>query len=140
MARITGHTRQVIGPCLVLRCEGKVTAQMKDDGRDPYAWCDTCGAMYYSDPDTYQAEAERFIARNAEALSSVAIEDTRWVSTETALRIWPALDRRTIWDWRDAGKLPTDRHGDIHLRTLNQLANVLVEKRERPGDAHRRTA
>ena len=133
MARITGHTDQVVGPCLVLRCEGTVRARMTSHGRDPYAWCDTCDAMYYSDPETYRAEAEHFIERNAEALSSVAVEDDRWVSTEVALRIWPALDRRTIWDWRDAGRLPVDRHGGLHLRTLNQLANVLTEKRSRDG-------
>jgi hypothetical protein len=131
IGRITGHTDQVVGPCLVPDCPGTVRADMHDeDGRSDYAWCDTCGAMYYSDPDIYHAEAAHIVERDRDKLRSVAIDPTRTVTPRQALRVWPELTRQDLQNWQRAGKLAR-RH--INLRGLNMLANALTEKREREG-------
>ena len=134
VARITGHVPQVVGKCLVPRCKGTVTADMlDDDGRRDYAWCDTCGTMYYSDPDSFRWQAEHVVDTHADEFRSVAVDASRTVTMKQALRIWPELDRKTFFDWIKAGRI-NGENGRFALREVNQLANVLVEKRKRHAE------
>jgi hypothetical protein len=99
------------------------------EGRNDYAWCDTCGAMYYSDPDIYHAEAGAVIDRSQDDMRRLTVDPTRTVTPRQALRIWPDLTRQDLQNWQRAGKIGR-RH--INLRALNMLANALTEKRTRP--------
>lgn len=125
VGRIVGHAPVPLAQCP--RCGGKVTTDPTEYGIPQWGACEDCQTWYASLED---------VARDrAEERRSVAVKDTIYVTTEAALRLWPELDRGTIRDWKDAGKLPHDA-GKLHLRTLNQLANVLLEKRGRPGWRH----
>lgn len=125
VGRIVGHAPVPLAQCP--RCGGKVTTDPTEYGIPQWGACEDCQTWYASLEDVARARAEE--------RRSVAVNDTIYVTTEAALRLWPELDRGTIRDWKDAGKLPNDA-GKLHLRTLNQLANVLLEKRGRPGWRH----
>lgn len=125
VGRIVGHAPVPLAQCP--RCGGKVTTDPTEYGIPQWGACEDCQTWYASLEDVARTRAEE--------RRSVAVKDTIYVTTEAALRLWPELDRGTIRDWKDAGKLPNDA-GKLHLRTLNQLANVLLEKRGRPGWRH----
>lgn len=125
VGRIVGHAPVPLAQCP--RCGGKVTTDPTEYGIPQWGACEDCQTWYASLEDVARTRADE--------RRSVAVKDTIYVTTPAALRLWPELDRGTIRDWKDAGKLPSDA-GKLHLRTLNQLANVLVEKRGRPGWGH----
>lgn len=125
VGRIVGHAPVPLAQCP--RCGGKVTTDPTEYGIPQWGACEDCQTWYASLEDVARTRADE--------RRSVAVKDTIYVTTPAALRLWPELDRGTIRDWKDAGKLPSDA-GKLHLRTLNQLANVLIEKRGRPGWGH----
>jgi hypothetical protein len=133
IGRITGHGPIIIGKCP--KCGGNVTTDPHDyDPKRPqhggitgWGTCEDCETWYSSPDDIDRAGLDQ--------LRSVAVKDTIYADTKTILRLWPDdLDRGTLYDWRDADRVPVDSDGRMHLRTVNQLANALVDKRQRRAD------
>lgn len=134
MARITGHTRQVVGECPIPRCGGHIVADRRDEhGISDWAHCDVCDTMMHTDPEQYAEDLLR-VLRDRE------VTPLAFVTVAEALRIWPELTKDDIRNWIRAGRML--RFGDsgtdeepvrYHLRSLNRLAHQLIEKRERRG-------
>lgn len=125
IARITGHTPRIIGPCPA--CNDTVTQAQTRRGAEGPLECPR--GHTYRDEDDYTAatrESDRAIARQV-------TDPSLWVAISQFLQIWPQITKDDVKNWTRTGRIvPSNtRPRTINLATANQLARQLTRKRAR---------
>lgn len=130
IAKMTGHSPRVIGPCPEIGCAEAVTQAMTQLGAEGPLECPR-GHTYYDVAD--YIEATKASDRNLlQAVTDLGIR----VSVAQFLTIWPQLTKDDMKNWTRAHgdkppRLPKDASGRISLATANLLARHLIEGREK---------
>lgn len=127
IAKMTGHSPRIIGPCPETGCTEYATQAQTRHGAEGPLECPR-GHTYHDVAD--YIEATKASDRNLlQAVTDLGIR----VSVAQFLTIWPSLSKDDVHNWTRTGRLTlTDsRPQTLSLATANLLARRLMEGREK---------
>lgn len=127
IARMTGHSPRIIGPCPENGCHEHITQATTRHGAEGPLECPR--GHTYSDETAYLeavCDADRSIIQNA-------TDPTIRVTISQFLHAWPELTKDDIKNWTRTGRLAlTNSHPQtLNLAAANMLAQRLIDGREK---------
>lgn len=133
IARLTGHSPRIIGPCPESGCHEHITQATTRHGAEGPLECPR-GHTYKSAED--YIEATKASDRN---IIQTITDPTIRVTVAQFLAAWPELTKDDIKNWTRTRRLAlTDSHPQtLNLAAANLLARRLVEGREKRGTPNR---